>query len=656
VMKRRIDLRWLGRKHFIFLGIIVAATFAGVYTTTTSAFCYGGTLMGRGCYRGYFSDTFDQWGDNVLPEIKDGQALPTSDVYNTSTLFGYLRAAYYSGNAQRHTGAAFIFNTMEGLNGPGIGKGISPAQWDGLQARIQGLEDAGKISWFGNVSADTNSYWQGNGPGSNPDDDAYYGEFKNESGILIRDYDNNVIYRLLRRCANPIGQAFKAPDLQNYTLTPRVNSIYPDDVVEAGAKMSVTTRVDNVGNAPSQNTQWEVTQINVNPGKKAPHEDEGPTISGQAPCQSGGGAPAGSYFASADATCRNVGKGTGVFPLGTPSSLQPYVDNIDIGDVPVGTRVCFTFSVQPRSNTDVSWGHAKPICTVVGKKPKVQVWGGDLGVRGKIDTSTSVKSIAGTQRTFGSWVEYGAFSVGVNSRFASGSGTNNQEQNDQAFWSNLTFANRDDTGTNSYGQYTTAAGFRPLPNVAAFFSTLANKQPVGSATTSLNGLVYTNGDPIIVRTAGDLEITDSDIPAGHSVVILSTGTVTINGYIKYANGPFTTVKEIPQVIIIAQNINIKGTVPQVDSWLVAENAINTCYEFTGNLTAGKCNVRLEVNGPVITNHLVLNRTAGSDTGDASGDPAERFNLRPDAFLWANLQARGGNKAQTVYSTELPPRF
>jgi hypothetical protein len=31
-------------------------------------------------------------------------------------------------------------------------------------------------------------------------------------------------------------------------------------------------------------------------------------------------------------------------------------------------------------------------------------------------------------------------------------------------------------------------------------------------------------------------------------------------------------------------------------------------------------------------------------------------LRPDAFLWARLQASGNSKAQTVYTVELPPRF
>jgi hypothetical protein len=110
------------------------------------------------------------------------------------------------------------------------------------------------------------------------------------------------------------------------------------------------------------------------------------------------------------------------------------------------------------------------------------------------------------------------------------------------------------------------------------------------------------------------------------------------------------------VVIIAKDINIKDSVSQVDSWLVASDTTNTCYNFAGNLTSNKCNVALAVNGPVVTGRLLLNRTAGGDSGAHSGDPAERFNLRPDAFLWAQLEATGNDTAQTVYTTELPPRF
>jgi hypothetical protein len=195
-----------------------------------------------------------------------------------------------------------------------------------------------------------------------------------------------------------------------------------------------------------------------------------------------------------------------------------------------------------------------------------------------------------------------------------------------------------------------------LPSIASYFESVSNKQPVGAASADLGSLTFVNGSDVIVRTAADLTITGGVIPAGRSVIILATGTVTIDGNITYPNGPFTTIRDIPQVVIIAQNIRIKDSVDHVDAWLIAKDTINTCYNFAGNLTSGKCNLRLEVNGAVVTGKLLLNRTAGSDTGDQSGDPAERFNLRPDAFLWASLQARGSNKAKTIYSTELPPRF
>lgn len=648
-MERKLSLG-LTKKHYIIFAIIAAATFSAIYTFTSSAWCYGGTLMGRPCYVGYFSGAYDQWGDNVLPEIKNGQALPSTDVYNATTFYNFLRGAYFSGDAQRRTGAAFIYNTLEGNNGPGVGKNISEAQWQALYTKLVGLDNAGKITWHGNVSADTNSYWQG----PNTDDDAYYGEFKNESGILIRDYDNNVIYRLLRRCANPIGNAPGLPDPRNYTLTPSIDSPSIPSQVEAGTRFTVSGTVANVGNIQSNPTQWEITRIDVQPGKKAPHEDENGTVSGTAPCQSGGGAPSGNYFDSGDADCRNAAKGNDIFPLSSPP--KPRANDVEVGDLPVGTRVCFALSVQPRGFTDNNWAHSKPLCTVVGKKPKLQVWGGDVGVRGQILTSTTTKNVSGTSRIFGSWVEYGAFSVGTNVGFGSGSGLADQTNTSQAAWSRLTFANKSETGADAFGEYTTSAGFRPLPGIADYFNTVADKQPVGSGSTNLNSLSFNTSDAPRVRTAGDLEITESMIPKGKSVVIIATGTVTINGKIEYEDATLNTLNDIPQVVIIAQNINITEGVGRVDAWLVASNTINTCSNVSGSLTSEKCGGVLEVNGPVVTNRLLLNRTAGSGTEEESGNPAERFNLRADTYLWALLQSRGSNKAQTVYSTELPPRF
>lgn len=643
--------------HWAIFAAVAMSVFTVAYYHVSEAACYGGTVLGRTCYRGYFSNIDDRGGTNVLPEIKNDQALPASDINDATSYYNLLRSAYASGNNQKHTGAAFIYNTMMGRNAPGTGKTVSDAEWAELFDRIKGLDDAGKIDWGHNVSVTINSYWQGTADGFSPDgttdDDAYYENSKNESGITFRDYDNNIVYQILRRCANPVGEPSGIPEAKNYELTPTVSNNLPANV-EAGTQVTVQSSVNNTGDTVSDPTQWEMTQINVNPGKKAPHEDEGPTISGTAPCQAHGGAPSGNYFDSADAECKNIAKGTRTFNIGNITMAA--LSGINVGDLPVGTRVCFALSVQPRSSKDNSWGHSKPICTVIGKKPKVQIWGGDLAVRGKIETSLSTKVIAGTSRTFGSWVEYGAFAVGTVNRFASGSGLANQTDNAQVAWSKLTFANKNQAGADAFGQFTTLANFRTAPTVAAFFNSIQNKTPVGAGSVNPATLAFNTGEPVQVRTAGNLTLTAGTIPKGKSVVIMATGTVTIDGSIQYANDSLSSLRDIPQLVIIAANIDVKQAASRVDAWLVASGTIDTCSDFTGNLTSGKCNALLEVNGPVVTNKLVLNRTAGADTGADSGDPAEKFNLRPDAFLWARLQASGSNKAQTVYSVELPPRF
>jgi hypothetical protein len=114
-------------------------------------------------------------------------------------------------------------------------------------------------------------------------------------------------------------------------------------------------------------------------------------------------------------------------------------------------------------------------------------------------------------------------------------------------------------------------------------------------------------------------------------------------------------------VIIAKDIGIVSTVKNVDAWLLttlAGGAINTCSDVPLNaaLNSNKCKDVLTVNGPVVTQHLHLRRTAGSDSVAAAGSPAEVFNLRPDAYMWAYARASQAGKAQTVYSVELPPRF
>ncbi|HET9411708.1 MAG TPA: hypothetical protein VFO38_02585, partial [Candidatus Saccharimonadales bacterium] len=562
------------------------------------------SINGRDCYIGYFFGQYDGGPGTLRNNVISLPAMlnvnNATDLVNvTGSHMNCSGGVLLNAGSQNATGSAFIVLTMLGYP-PGTSKNVACQVFSEWANVVQ--------QWAPNTNYNTFYDFGGLNTRSSNTDVAYYPSAQTAAWSIVfySPSTGEPLYGIKKDCANPVGRLQALP--RNYTLTPRVDTVSPTQI-EAGSKMTVTTSVDAEGDVDSQPTQWEITQINVQPGQPVPNSSGG--ISGEAPCQSSGGAPSGNYFRNGVATCKNAAKGSGVFTLGSPSgSLQPELNGYDIGDVPVGTKVCFALSVQPRANSDSRWAHSAPVCTTVGKKPKIQVWGGDVSVRGRIETSTSVKDIGGN-KTFGSWVEYGAFAVGAIDRFASGSGLNGQPNNSQEVWSKLTFANVDNSTNPSFGQFTTAAGFRPQPAVAAYFGAIANKQPIGPGSVDVSTLTFATGGPITVRTANDLTITASNIPPGRSAVIIATGTVTIAGNITYSDAALNSVNAIPQVVIIAANINIQDNVGRVDSWLVTDGTINTCSNFSGNLTSNKCGGLLEVNGPVITNKLLLNRTAGS---------------------------------------------
>lgn len=655
-------------KNILLVVALVGTAFVVGYSSMAAFAAYG-----RANNRGYFHNDFDNQGDYVWrPTVwpndnptagcsGDGNyAIPLS-VNTKQEFINYVKCKLNSTadnsdvRKQDRVGAAFIIQTMRGLDGADAGcersncrpSNSEIADWE---TRINNPN----VSFRSNTmrSFTINSYYQGNPPtgNSSPNDDAFYNDNGTQTAFVFSGGTAATTYVIRHFCANPVGTG-SLPPAPEYALSPHVDSVSPTEV-EPDSTMSVQTGVNNNGNTRSNPTQWEITKMIVQPGQTAPNEGGSVVHSGTAPCEGGGGAASGNYFQNGGTTCENVAKNTGRFPVGSPSSLQPSVSGVEVGDLPVGTRICFALSVQPRSSSSSQWAHSVPVCTVVGKKPKVQVWGNDLAVRGRVETSTTIKS----GQTFGSWVEYGVFATGPVNRFASGAGLNGQTNNNQSAWSKFTFANVNASGGAAFGSFTSPANFRPMSNAATFFDSLPNRSPVGGSSVDVGSLTFATGSPTQVRTAGDLTITGGGIGRGQSVVIVATGTVTITGNITYTEDTLNRINDIPQVVIVADAINIQDNVSRIDAWLVSENTINTCANFSGNLTSEKCNTKLEVNGPVVTDRLLLNRTAGSGSGDESDDPAEQFNLRPDAFLWARLQASGNNKAQTVYTVELPPRF
>ena len=153
---------------------------------------------------------------------------------------------------------------------------------------------------------------------------------------------------------------------------------------------------------------------------------------------------------------------------------------------------------------------------------------------------------------------------------------------------------------------------------------------------------------------------------------------------------FQSLAEMPQVLLIADEIVIGESVRNLDAWLIADK-INTCgISFdnkplsTEEINSKVCNKQLHINGPVFTKNLYLNRTfgAGGDSQiarDTGGDqywvtlsengtgnfgtdknviaqPAEVFTISPEVYMWAYAEGTRFSQATTTYQRELPTRY
>jgi hypothetical protein len=429
-----------------------------------------------------------------------------------------------------------------------------------------------------------------------------------------------------------------------YTLTPTA-SVGGQNTIEPGGTANVANTVaKSAGGTDSAATDWRLTQLDFAPNK---------TLSvAEIAARDGAGDPCAAFTNNGRTGCKESQRNAAAIFRNATTAFNPgYVYTAD-ENIAAGTKVCFVASVsRPTQAAAPIWRHSAMVCMVVAKKPKVQVWGGDVKVRGKIDTSTSVSGTP--QKKYGSWVEYGAFAVGTITGFGSGSAYNDgTTATTVAQVNQLTFANVDTAGNSGgYGNFTLS----PIsPTLIGQFTAAATNGPLQSDLGGLASGTYKGTNVTLNASTVGQDATGK----GKSIVIVASGTVTIQGDINYGmpGGAFTDINQLPQVVIIANRINIANSVGQVNAWLLTtgDGFINTCSDraVTAALNATVCNNKLTVNGPVATQHLYLRRTAGSNPNDS----AEQFNLRPDAYIWAQRQASENSKAQTVYSTELPPRF
>jgi hypothetical protein len=450
-----------------------------------------------------------------------------------------------------------------------------------------------------------------------------------------------------------------------YSLTPTI-TINPSSSIESGQTATASPSVSSAGGGNATNVTWQVSRFVLPRGAGIPAASINPSTP-QA------------YYGNGATNEASAVRDFAPGPTALPQTAKV------TEDLPVGSKVCYALSVQPYTNNDTLgyWYHSTPACVDVSTKPKVQVLGGDLVVgRGSVSNPAAVSNIvtstsrsASTGLGFGSWGEYGLIPSGVvfgmasGAMYAGGSGAA-----DLCGLSVLSFSNRVTSSCqpSQIGRYVLSPS---TTNVASRFRIpTAAAQIIPASTTTQNLHALTPGR-VYTTTRTTLALNNSPVfEAGRWVVLnMPNTTITITGNIDYTTGPIANARAIPQVVIIAKNIIIADSVTNVDAWLIAsggslvpgstaaDGRINTCG--AGGVTettlpiATQCAAKLTINGPVMANHLILRRTAGgTGAGYAVGAPAEVFNLRPDAYLWASTYSSNTDRLPTVSTKELPPRF
>lgn len=464
-----------------------------------------------------------------------------------------------------------------------------------------------------------------------------------------------------------------------YELIPSTSS--SSSSMSSNDSVGLTYAIENKTAVKSDPTGWSITQVVVEKGQSVDRlkkiNDSNPVL----PYADGLNCTELLQKVDRAGTCKpNISSGTKVFDQNKTTTLAPSdgiggaASTLVIDDAwPVGTKVCYLLSIdRPTENDTPRNRYGNASCITIGKRPTVQVWGGDVrvgsgaanaGDQPGIKTALTIRNSG----IFGSWSEYGAFAPGKIVGFSTASGLANEGPTGfpysggdpfatRAAWSKLTFANKTVNPDDEYGNFSSTGidSSTTASNIVKTTKKIADTGGVFNISSLQSGL-YEN-------PTGDVVVEAGDVPAGKSIVLyVPKGKVTIAGDIKYANGPFRSAVEIPQFIIIAKNIDINSNVGRVDSWLLAQSSdddsgvISTCETKVG-LTIDTCSKQLRINGPIVAKRIHLLRTAGGDSKDDQGTPAEIINFRADALLWAYGSGRSEQRVMTTHTTELPVRY
>jgi len=438
----------------------------------------------------------------------------------------------------------------------------------------------------------------------------------------------------------------------NYQLTPSVTNV--PTAVQPGAPVTYTGSVKNSGPTKSRSTEWRLVKFTLPPNTAIP---AGST---------GSASPESYYGNGATKIAGATGK---VFQV---TNIQVTTGSSATPGLEPGSLVCFALSVAPYSHANSNWRYGIPTCAEVAKASYVSVSGGDLLVGRNTTPSPSatisVNRFTISGKTYGSWAEYGALAPSTSNIATGGNLATTTTRSTPAPSGNLgqplTFANNKTapTCTTIDGCFNNSMGSRT--DLYTKYTTKPDiyTQMATATTINLSSLAAGN---YYYKLTSPLSISGT-LAKGVSVIIDTTGDVTITGDVKYNQGPYTQLSDLPQLILATSgNIRINNGVKQVDSWLYAAGTVSTCdaiqapASYTNGLKAkGTCDKNpLVTNGPLSTGHLQLRRTYGAIKDQVGLEqPAESFNLRPDSYLWSYAQSQNPRLITTTFTRELPPRL
>lgn len=373
----------------------------------------------------------------------------------------------------------------------------------------------------------------------------------------------------------------------------------------------------------------------------------------------------------------------------------------NVFDASAGDYFCLVSSVskeEPRDDEDMDdtgngkWAYSEPTCAVIAKRPSFQVWGSDMYSNSEIDAIPGTKrnvyngyhntpgvsfiKTGGGSTIYGSWVEQGLMLGGTatTNNLASGATTGSNLDGTKAYAganngdfcenrSPLTISNYDgsDCHVGSSGIV-----LNPDNNDRRKLISYWVESPGGSSPTSASGATinYTS-------YSTDTTISSMTIPKSTTEIIEVDGTLTISGNITYFGhyaDNFTasdTLREIPKMIIYADNVDIECGVEKLDAIIITKvnGTVNTCSNAGGIDDANRSH-QLKIFGLVMTDNIELGRTygqaawGGTPTPNGQKEAAEIFDFDSSILLWSEFMASSAetDTLQTVYQIEIAPRY